>query len=132
MTDLTRLPSQVHHLAKQLLDAVELVAPDADLRLRAMFGGAGAYAQAGMFASLSHAGLALKLPPDAQAELLARPEAERLRYEADATPSRHYIVVPPSVRADATLLTPWVRRSIDHVATLPPPKRRPDATRDRP
>lgn len=123
MSDNPRLPSHVQSLADQPRVAVAAVAPDAGFRVRAMFGGAGAYAHERMFASLSDVGLALKLPAASQADLLALPGAERLRYDADATPSRHYIVVPPAVREDAALLAPWVRRAIDYVITLPPPTR---------
>jgi len=119
-----RLPDHVQPLARQLEDAAEDAAPEAGLRFRAMFGGAGAYAHDRMFASPSNAGLALKLAPEDRAALLGLPGAVPLRYEPDAPPSRDYVVVPEAVRGDPAAFAPWVRRSIDHVQTLPPPKPR--------
>ncbi len=111
-------------LERQLRDAAEVAAPETNLRTRKMFGGAGAYAGAGMFASLSGVGLALKLPDDAQAELLRHDGAKPLQYDAEMPPSKRYVVVPDGMRADPDALAPWVRRSIDFAASLPASKAR--------
>ncbi len=89
------------------------------LKFRAMFGGVGVYAHGQMFASLSNAGLALKLSPQAQTALLQEDGAKRLQYEPTDPPSKHYIVLPQPILNDHDLLASWIRQSIDHVQTLP-------------
>ena len=111
-------------LELRLRDAVEVAAPDAMLRTRKMFGGVGAYAGERMFASLSGHGLALKLPDDAQVELLRHEGARRLQYDFGAPPSKTYVLVPADLRDDPDALAPWVRRSIDFAASLPASKPR--------
>lgn len=111
-------------LESHLRDAVDVAAPNTVLRTRRMFGGVGAYAGERMFASLSGHGLALKLPDDAQAELLRHEGARRLQYDADAPPSKTYVLVPADLRVDPGALAPWVRRSIDFAASLPAAKPR--------
>lgn len=106
-------------MRRQLELAAEELPPDVGLRFRAMFGGVGAYGRDRMFASLSDAGLALKLSPPDRAALLAEEEARPLQYEAGGPVSKEYVVVPPRIRGDATGLAGWVRRSIDHAATAP-------------
>ncbi len=95
----------------------------ADLTFKAMFGGLMGYMQGRPFASLSNVGLAIKLPPDAQDELLKIPGAARLQYEADSTPSKQYIRLPTAWLTDDQALTLWLARSADHVVGLPLPKK---------
>ena len=109
-------------LQNRLSQAAERLALDQDLTLKSMFGGVCAYTSGRIFASLSNVGLALKLPVDAQTDLLAEDGAKRLQYEADAPPSKQYIVVPPPMQEDAEALSIWVQRSVKHVLTLPAPK----------
>jgi TfoX/Sxy family transcriptional regulator of competence genes len=111
-------------LRDQLEAATDLMDPVPDVTFKAMFGGYGVYVDGRIFATLSNVGLALKLPPDAQAELLALPGAARLRYEPDAPESKQYVVVPETLRADPEALQPWAERSITHARTQPPPRPR--------
>lgn len=106
-------------LRRQLELAAEELPPDVGLRFRAMFGGIGAYGRDRMFASLSDAGLALKLSPADRAALLAEEGARPLQYEEDGPVSKEYVVVPSRIGGDATSLAGWVRRSVDHAATKP-------------
>ena len=78
-----------------------------------------------MFASLSDHGLALKLPDEAQTDLLRLEGARRLQYDFGSPPSKTYVLVPDAMRADPDALAPWVRRSIDFAASLPAKKPRP-------
>ncbi len=113
---------------KKMQDAVELAAenlpPDIELTFRSMFGGMGASVRGRMFASLSNMGLGLKLPPDSHEELLKEDGAAYLQYDADAPPSKSYIVVPTTFIADTALLAPWVERSVTYALTLPAPKKK--------
>ncbi|MDQ2800821.1 MAG: TfoX/Sxy family protein [Armatimonadota bacterium] len=108
----------------RLSQAAEARALDGDLTFMPMFGGVCAYIGSRVFASLSDIGLALKLPAEAQAELLAEDGAKRLQYEPDAPPSKQYIVVPPPMQADPTALAGWLARSVGYVLALPAPKPR--------
>ncbi len=98
---------------------------DGDLVFRPMFGGVSASLSGRVFASLSDVGLALKLPPEAQEELLRVPGAHRLQYEADSPPSKQYIVVPPAVQSDQDAWRTWFKKSADYVLSLPTPKPKP-------
>jgi len=111
-------------LRRQLELASEELPPDVGLRFRAMFGGIGAYGRDRMFASLSDAGLALKLSPPDRAALLAKEGARPLQYEAGGPVSKEYVVVPPRIGGDATALAEWVRLSVAHAATKPATKRK--------
>ncbi len=93
------------------------------LRLRPMFGGVTAYAGERNFASLSDAGLALKLSRADRETLLAN-GAKPLRYEPDASPSKSAVVLPDAVLDDPAALRTWSLRSARHVLALAPPKPR--------
>jgi TfoX/Sxy family transcriptional regulator of competence genes len=111
---------------KALQAALERASPpDRDLSFRPMFGGIMGYAQGRPFASLSNVGLALKLSPAAQAQMLAE-GGERLRYGPDDPPSKSYVVAPPALLEDAAALGIWISRSL---AELPAARPRPRATR---
>lgn len=112
----------LEELQNRLSMAAETLTLDTELSFRPMFGGVTGYMAGRVFASLSNVGLALKLPPDAQAELLAVPGAKRLQYEPDSPPSKQSIVVPTEMLAQPDVLATWVRRSVDHVLTLPASK----------
>src|SRR5438067_8940073 len=96
----------------RILAAADSFAPDLEVEFKAMFGGAGAYAHGRFFATLSNVGLALKLPADAQEELLDYPGAKRLQYEPTDPPSKQYIVVPPDMVRKPDALAVWLRRSV--------------------
>lgn len=108
----------------QLSEAAETLALDTELVFKPMFGGVCAYIQSRVFASLSNVGLALKLSPADQTELLKTEGAKRLQYEPDAPESKQYIVVPASIRTQNEEFAPWVKRSADFVLAQPAPKPR--------
>jgi hypothetical protein len=68
-------------------------------------------------------GLALKLPPDAQAELLAMPGARRLQFEEGGVVFKQYVLVPEAFVAEPDVLREWVEQSVAHVMTLPVKRR---------
>ena len=112
----------LNEMQDRLSRAAEARSLDRDLTFKPMFGGVCAYTGGRVFASLSDIGLALKLPPDAQAEMLTHPGAKRLQYEPDAPPSKQYIVVPPPMQTDTDALAVWLVRSADYVLAQPAPK----------
>ncbi len=118
------MPIPHPQLQIQLNNAAKEVSPEFEVRFRAMFGGAGAYAYEQMFASLSNVGLALKLPAQAQEELLEVRGAKRLQYDDSMSPSKQYIVVPDNICADTKQLGVWVGKSLEYVSSLSPKKRK--------
>ena len=107
------------------LAAEEALPPDEELTFRAMFGGGGAYARGRMFASLSNAGLALKLSPEDRTRLLERNrDAQMLQYEEGGPASKTSVVVPSEIMTEPSLLAPWVIKSVEYAASLPPPKKK--------
>jgi len=116
--------SSLNQMEDRFSQAAEAHALDGELTFKPMFGGVCAYVSGRVFASLSDIGLALKLPPAAQADLLALDGAKRLQYEPDAPPSKQYVVVPPAMQADTDALAVWLGRSVEYVLSLPAPKSR--------
>ena len=114
--------ASLEELQDRLSRAAETRNFDAELTFKPMFGGVCAYKDGRVFASLSNVGLALKLPPDGQAALLAQDGARRLQYEPDAPPSKQYVVVPDAMQADPAALAVWLGASLDYVLSLPAPK----------
>lgn len=104
---------------EQLKSAAALLSPPVELEFKSMFGGMCAYCGENVFASLSDVGLALKLAPSDQEELLAHQGAARLRYDAKAPPSKQYILLPPQLRKEPEELMPWMQRSLEFVRHLP-------------
>ena len=113
----------VEKLQSLLRPVTEELAAGTTLEIRHFFGGAAAYANGRICISLTPAGLALKLPPHCRAELIEI-GAKPLRYFANAPIKKQYVIVPPEIHKDEEQLTAWARKSIAHVLTLPPPKRR--------
>lgn len=111
---------QLAEMENQLVAAATSFA--LELEFKPMFGGACAYVKSRIFASLSNVGLALKLSPTAQTELLKLEDAKRLQYETDSPPSKQYIVVPPEVWTDERDLAVWLKQSVDFVMAQPAPK----------
>ncbi len=93
----------------------------AGVEVKHFFGGAAAYADGRIFISLTRAGRAMKLPEDARNQLTGA-GATPLRYFPDGPVKKDYVVLPSAVCEDAGRLKTWVRKSIDHVLTLPSPR----------
>ena len=93
------------------------------VEIRHFFSGAAAFANDRICISLTGVGLAVKLPEDGRARLLAE-GAEPLRYFPKAPIKKQYVVLPDGLAEDAEQLRFWARQSIDFVLTLPSPKRK--------
>lgn len=118
-------------MAKEYVDKLRaLLAPTiaalpaaVGVEIKHFFSGAAAYADGRICITLSGVGLAMKLPDDARARL--REEgAKSLRYFPKAPIKKQYVILPTAVRDDADSLRFWARHSIDHVLTLPEPRRK--------
>lgn len=108
----------------------DYLAPDVGLRFRPMFGGRGVYAYDRMFASLSDAGLAVRLSSGMQATALELHGAKRLQYAEDQPVSKDKIVLPDEVLDDPKALSEWVQHSIEYTIAQPETKRRKAKARD--
>lgn len=107
------------HDQQRAIRAASDPALEPDLEFRKMFGGMAAYAHGRTFALLSSVGLALKLPPDAQAELLAVPGARPLQFEEGGVVFKQYVLVPDGWVDQPEQLQESVARSVAFVMTLP-------------
>jgi TfoX/Sxy family transcriptional regulator of competence genes len=107
-------------LARALDDAVAAAAEAAGVRVehRPMFGCPAYFAGGNMFAAVHATGVTVRLPEAARRELAAvgggpfEPMPGRVM--------REYMVLPPSVVADADETAAWVRRGAEFAASLPP------------
>jgi hypothetical protein len=95
-------------LRRDLEDAASHLGRPHELRFQPMFGGLMAYFGEKPCAWLSPAGLALKLAAADQRELLGHEGAARLVAKPGAAPSRHYILVPASIRRDTARFAHWL------------------------
>ena len=90
------------------------------VEIKHFFGGAAAYANHRICISLTAAGLAMKLPDDGRARLMAE-GAKPLRYFPKAPIKKQYVILPDGVDGDPERLRFWARQSIGHVLALPAP-----------
>ncbi|WP_372785945.1 TfoX/Sxy family protein [Phenylobacterium sp.] len=97
--------------------------PDLELMFKPMFGGILAYAHGRPLASLSDVGLAVKAAGALNAELLATPGAEPLRYEPNAPPSKSYVLAPDALLSDREGLRAWIAQAAAEVAAAPAKKK---------
>jgi len=108
--------------AKELQKAIEgAIGPEAmeyEIRFQPMFGGILGYTFERPFASLSHAGLALKLSPDDKAKLIDKEGGYPLRYKPDDPPSKGYTVLPKNI-VDGDHLKEWLVISMNFCKGLP-------------
>lgn len=108
-------PDQHRFLARVLNVQAHLPYP---VTSRPMFGGTMVYADGRPVASLSAAGLAVKLTSADRSELIDDHGGVPLRYGPDQPQSHQYVVLPPAVVNDDDALTDWLTRAGNHVASL--------------
>jgi DNA transformation protein len=112
-------------LRRDLEAAADAVTPPPVLRFRSMFGGVGVYADGPMFAAITEAGLALKLPPADRETLIEHWGTVPFQYRPNGPISKNKILIPDEVRSDPDRLAPWLERSIDFAAAdAPKPDRK--------
>jgi TfoX/Sxy family transcriptional regulator of competence genes len=109
---------------RALKDTIENVLGPAmmveEITFRAMFGGFMAYTMGRPFASLSNAGIALKLATEDSASLSDGNLGFPLRYEPRDPPSKSYTVLPEeSYGKNAARLESYLHKSIAHCQALP-------------
>ena len=113
-------------LQKAIIEAIGPEAVEFEIRFRAMFGGIMAYAYGRPFASLSNAGIAVKLSEDDRSCLVEKEDGYPLRYKPSDPPSKSYTVIPKSiVEPGGEPLKKWLVLSMNHCKTLPLKKKKP-------
>ena len=94
-----------------------------EIEHRKMFGFPAAFVNGNMFAGLHQEDFMVRLSEDDRAE------AGRLWGVGPFEPEpgkamREYISLPETVRADASLLTEWIARSLEYVGAMPPKRKK--------
>lgn len=110
---------------QELEDAATHLGLAHELRFKPMFGGLFAYFAERPCAWIDAAGLALKVAPEQQAELLKIEGVTRFVHAEGAQPSRHYLRLPPALTRDTRVFAAWLERSLHAPQKKPARKRRP-------
>lgn len=118
------MKTEIEAMQSEVDNAIALTKLDAEIRHKAMFGGACSYANDRIFSSLSNVGIGLKLSPEDRDALLLIEGAKPVQYDPDMPPSKTYFVVPESVRQSPSEFASWVEKSVKYVLTLPSPKKK--------
>ena len=116
----------VERYRQSLRSLVARSLPDAGMNARLdfkhFFGGAAAYVDGRIFATLSRLGLALKLPEDTRSALL-NDGAKPLQYFPKAPIKKDYVVLPEGMSKEGATLAPLFAESLRYCRTLPRPER---------
>jgi len=83
------------------------------------FSGAAAYANDKIFASLSPAGFAVKIPTQMRSDLLKARKGRRFRYFPDGPIKQEYVALSQSTLTDQAVLRSIIAASIKFVAAKP-------------
>ncbi len=112
---LTRLVRVVEELGS-------VQAGGATLEAKHFFSGAALYANGRLFASLSPAGFAVKLPADTRRSLIEEGKGTEFRFFANGPVKREYIALSDSAVADEESIRELIALSVGYVLDLPDPK----------
>ena len=98
----------------------EFVVDQPGVETKPMFGNLGAFVNGNMFMGLFGSDIGVKLRPDDQQELLAQPGAGA--FGPEERPMSGYVTLPGDW--SVTEARPWIEKALDHVAALPPKKKK--------
>lgn len=102
--------------------AIPGVPGDVHLEYKHFFGGAALFAEGRICMSITHAELALKLPPETKDRLLADSQAEPLRYFPNGPVKRDYALFPDGAVESDESFGQLALESIQYALSLPKPK----------
>ena len=94
----------------------------ATLECKHFFSGAALYVNGKIFASLSPAGFAVKLPEDTRRSLIEEGKGTEFRFFAKGPVKREYIALSDSTTADDELIRQLIALSAGYVLDMPHPK----------
>ena len=92
------------------------------IQCRHFFSGAALYANSNIFATLSPAGFALKLPAQTRMRLIQEGKGKEFRFFASGPVKRGYIALSESTVADRESLRELIELSVDYAVDVPDPK----------
>ena len=113
----------LERLAAQMREPTSGRFKDIKLEYKHFFSGAALYANGKICMSLTPVGFAIKLPEESRNSLLKQKGTKPLRYFPEGPIKKDYVVLPKSILNDVKVLRHWVKRCIEHVASLPKPVR---------
>ena len=87
----------------------------ATLEAKHFFSGAALYANGAIFASLSPAGFAVKLPADTRRSLIEEGKGTQFRFFANGPVKRDYVALSESTVSDEKSLRALIALSVDYV-----------------
>ncbi len=96
-----------------------LMAAYPDAEARKMFGCPCYFFHGNMCLGAHEGNFILRLPADAQAELLEHPAVTH--FAPMGAPMRDYLLLTPAFHEDDPLFRAWIARSVAHTRALPPP-----------
>jgi len=96
-----------------------LVPDGPTVEVKPMFGNLGAFVNGNMFMGLFGSDVGVKLADAEQKRLLAKDGAGP--FGPEERPMGGYVTLPPTLRTPAKA-KPWITKSLEHVAALPPKK----------
>jgi TfoX/Sxy family transcriptional regulator of competence genes len=102
-------------LLSDKIDRLEIQLSDTVILCKHFFSGAAAYANGKICASLTPAGLGLKLPPETREQLLQLGGGKELRYFKNAPVKKEYVVLSPDLADDPEQLKPLFIQCIIYV-----------------
>lgn len=94
-----------------LRDGLRQASLSPDISARRALGASGMHLKGLLFAYITTTGIALKLSPSDQADLLVLPGASRFSPGADPTRANQFVHVPGTMLDDKNRLAVWVRKS---------------------
>ncbi len=110
-------------LLAQIVDRLEpLQVGDAKLESRHFFSGAALYANGKIFASLSPAGFAVKLPADRRRGLIEEGKGTEFRFFPSGPIKREYVALSEATIADEGSLRELIALGVDYALGMTGPK----------
>ena len=102
---------------------------DPEIEVKPMFGNLGAFVHGNMFAGLFGPAIGVRLTDSDHAELAAIDGSGR--FGPAERPMGGYLSLPLAWRDSPDLVADWVNRALAYVATMPPKKAKPKATKSK-
>jgi TfoX/Sxy family transcriptional regulator of competence genes len=110
-------------LLTQIVDRLELQqVGDAKLECKHFFSGAALYANGKIFASLSPAGFAVKLPADRRRSLIEEGKGTEFRFFPNGPIKREYVALSEATIADEGSLRDLLALGVDYALGMTDPK----------
>ena len=107
----------------QIVDQLGPLQPGgATLESKHVFSGAALYANGKIFASLSPAGFAVKLPADTRRSLIEEGKGTEVRFFANGPVKQEYVALSESTVADEESIRELIALSVVYATDMPDPK----------